>query len=314
MRVTCHGVLKAGPILFLILIAGTECVAQDILFVRGADRSGGFLEASNDNDRTEQLADIFNMSTSGGNHGWGELRLVLEDAGFTVSQITETAETQSGPSQGIAVPFDQMNLDTYDVIVFGSNNAVYSAAEIDAVENWIRAGGGALFISDANFGSDWADASNSDQQFLERFGLVMNQDHGTYALRRNAGDFVQPDHPILVGVDEFDGEGVTPIAVDDPALVVVGARNNTRVNTPPFGSNNQGQLRPVNEFDSALVAIGADSGRIAGHFDRNTFFNLNGAGTNINRLDNMRYALNLFSWLATTSEDLVFADQFIDSN
>ncbi|MEN0050532.1 MAG: T9SS type A sorting domain-containing protein, partial [Bacteroidota bacterium] len=35
----------------------------------------------------------------------------------------------------------------------------------------------------------------------------------------------------------------------------------------------------------------------AGHFDRNTFFNLNGAGTNINRLSNMQYAKNLINWL-----------------
>ena len=94
--------------------------------------------------------------------------------------------------------------------------------------------------------------------------------------------------------------------------MVVGARNNTRVNTPPFGNDNQGQTRSVDEFDSALVAINADAGRIAGHFDRNTFFNLNGAGTDIDRFDIRTYAINLFTWLATATEDVVFTDRFID--
>jgi hypothetical protein len=83
------------------------------------------------------------------------------------------------------------------------------------------------------------------------------------------------------------------------------------VNEPPFGSNNQGLSRAVGPLDGALVAIEVDFGRIAGHFDRNTFFNLNGAGTDINRFDNRRYAINLFEWLAEpTPASVVFRDRF----
>ena len=283
--------------------------AQDrILFVRGADRSGGFLEAGNDAQRTEQLADIFNASTSGGNHGWAQLRLALEGEGYLVEQITETAENVAGPSDGQPIPFEAMDLSVYAVLVMGSNNAVYGTASIDAVEDYIRQGGGALFISDANFGGDWSDAPSSDQQFLDRFGLIMNQDQGTYVLRRANDDFLQPDHPILSGIDAFDGEGVSPIDTSVAGQVVVRARGSTRVNVPPFGSNNQGQSRPVTLSDGALTVLTPDAGRIAGHFDRNTFFNTNGAGTDITRFDNRQYALNLFAWLA--AGDAVFADGF----
>jgi hypothetical protein len=296
----------------LLLVGPTAALAQTkVLFLRGADRSGGFLEAGNDAERTEHLADINNMQTFSGNHGWGELRLALEEAGFVVEQITESAENASGPADGIAVALETLPLSDYDVIVFGSNNAVYDDAAIDAVEAWVREGGGALFISDANFGSDWADAPDSDQQFLDRFGLVMNQDQGTYVLERDQSDFDQPDHPILDGVDAFDGEGVSPIVAQNQAAVIVGARNMTRVNTPPFGSQNQGQSRAVGPLDGALVAIEIDYGRVAGHFDRNTFFNLNGAGTDINRFDNRAYAINLFEWLAApTPASVVFRDRF----
>lgn len=298
-------------ILILLTNAAAALAQSKVLFVRGAERSGGFLEAGNDNERTEHLADIFNMQTFGGNHGWGELRLALEDAGFEVEQITETAENASGPSDGIAVALDELPLSDYDVIVFGSNNAVYDQAAIDAAESWIRDGGGALFISDANFGSDWADAPNSDQQFLDRFGLVMNQDQGTYVLERGQSDFDQPVHPVLDGVEAFDGEGVSPIVAQSQAAVVVGAKDQTRVNEPPFSGQNQGESRPVGPLDGALVVIEVDLGRIAGHFDRNTFFNLNGAGTDINRFDNRTYAINLFEWLAESSPaSVVFRDRF----
>lgn len=288
----------------LSLACPTACSAAELLFIRGADRSGGFLEAGNDDARTEQLSDLFNTSTSGGNHGWAELRSSLLSAGFGVTQITETAENASGPSAGIAVDLTTVNLTQYDAVVFGSNNAPYSTASVDALESYVRSGGGALFISDANFGGDWADASDSDQPFLDRFGLVAHQDQGTYQLSRSAGDFLAPDHPVLSGVDAIDGEGVTPIRVENPeafgvdVTILALAEGQTRLNEPPFGNNQQGPSRSAGPNDAAVLVGTAGAGRIAGHFDRNTFFNLNGAGTNINRFDNEQYALNLFGWLA----------------
>ena len=201
--------LVAGVIAFTFL--STNSYSQDgprILFIRGADRSGGFLEANNDNSRTEHLADIFNTNTNGGNHGWGELRIALENAGFEIDQMIEPLELNapsSGQTTGAEIDFASMNLFEYDVLMFGSNNAAYSSGSVDAIEAYIRAGGAAIFISDANFGSDWADASNSDQFFLDRFGLIMHQDQGTYAI--DDSEFLVPVHPIFVGVNSFDGEG-----------------------------------------------------------------------------------------------------------
>ena len=179
--------------------------AKQILFIRGADRSGGFLEAANDTQRKEQLVDIFNTSTAAGNHGWAEFAQALQAEGYVVEQVAEAAETVSGNSQGVPIPLQSMNLEKCSVIVFGSNNAVYTPETVSALESYVRSGDGAVFISDANFGSDWCDAPNSDQQFLDRFGLVMNQDNGTYALQRTQSDFISPTHPIL--------EGVSPIGL-----------------------------------------------------------------------------------------------------
>ena len=92
-----------------------------------------------------------------------------------------------------------------------------------------------------------------------------------------------------------------------------GAKNQTRVNTPPFGNNNRGQTRPVTPLDGVLTVLEPGVGRLAGHFDRNTFFNQNGAGTNINRFDNETYAINLFTWLSDTDPDVQFRDGFEES-
>jgi len=290
-------------LLFLLATVETS-VAQtgpSVLFIRGADRSGGFLEADDDAERTEQLAGINNTSTANGNHGWNELRLALEADGFQIDQMVEPVEAgapATGQTTGTEIEFGNLDLSSYDVLVFGSNNAVYSEASIDAIESYIRGGGGAIFISDANFGSDWADASNSDQQFLDRFGLIVNQDRGTYSLERSDGEFLIPDDPLFAGVDRIDGEGVTPFQIGDlttgvSADILALAEGETRLNNGT-GGNNQGSTRAAGPNDAAILFVTADQGRLIGHFDRNTFFNDNGAGTNINRFDNQQYAINLF--------------------
>lgn len=299
------------------LIASILSVAQpdvprppSVLFIRGATRSGGFLEAETDFDRTEHLADINNASTQPGNHGWHELAQLLRDSGFNVTQRIEPLEQvppMHGLTQGAPIAFENINLSVYDVIVMGSNNAVYPQASIDAFERYVLDGGGALFISDASFGSNWADASNSDQQFLDRFGWVIQQDIDTYDLRRADADFLEPQHPILIGVDAIEGEGVSPgvwLGAD-----VSGITSTPIVRALPgaITRNNDsipGSVRDVTPTDYAAAVARGGCGRIAIHFDRNTFFNANGAGTDLNKLDHRSYAVNLFHWLAQGGADL----------
>ena len=284
----------------------TMMAAPVVLFIRGAPRSGGFLEAGSDAARTEHLADINNASTATGNHGWATLAATLRGAGYVVEQMIEPLEAgapATGQTQGAPIPFETMDLSRYAAIVFGSNNAQYPLASVDAVAGYITNGGGAIFISDANFGSTWRDAPGSDQAFLNRFGLKMQQDNGVYSLTRAGGHFAAPTHPVLWGVNQFDGEGVSPIVVPatPPAGVrierIVAARNQTRDNNGTSATNKyQGTLRNVTSLDASLVFAYSGKGRVAGFFDRNTFFNVNGAGTNITRFNNRQLALNLFKW------------------
>lgn len=275
-----------------------------ILFVRGGSGSGGFLEGGGDG----HLSDIGDTSTASGNHGFGELRALLEADGFVVEQVVE------GDSPEQPVPLAALDLSQVSVLVLGSNNANYSGADAAAVLQFVESGGGLLVASDANWGSNWGDAPTSDQPFLTPLDLVVNQDRGVYVSRRSSGDFViggvdRGGHPILAGVDRqlgtaddidaFDGEGVSPFTVTsllpgvDP-IVLARAEGTIRLNNNPNG----GSTRQAGVADGALVVAEFGSGRVVGHFDRNTFFNLNGAGTSLHRHDNTKYARSLFSWLA----------------
>jgi hypothetical protein len=292
-----------------------------ILFVRGASGSGGFLEGTDAASRDAQLADVNDTSTAAGNSGWGTLAKTLRDAGFTIQQMTEPRGTASagGFADGRPIAFENLDLSGYDAIVFGSNNARYSNESADAIENYVRNGGGALFISDANFGSQWRDAPDSDQRFLARFGLIVNQDaaDGTPTLSRAAGHFAQPDHPILNGVSSFVGEGVSYLTVMDnpPAGVnvsrVVAATKNVRNNDGVDPSNQyMGSLRGATAKDAALAVATAGAGRVAAFFDRNTFFNANGLGTDITEADNRTLALNLVNWVADKARPVVTSTNF----
>ncbi len=273
--------------------------AQKILFIRGGDGTGGFLEGGFDH----HLCNIDDYGTWAGNHGWGTLADALRDEGFELIQMEEGPAENSGPVDLLSI-----NLSDYAVIVMGSNNVPYPDALVDAFEAYIKAGGAALFISDANFGLDWDRAPSSDQSFLDRFGWVMNQDQGTYTL--STADFALPGHPILEDVAAFKGEGVSPITVADynvpevTSTILVPVPSNQQVKRndgPGFGAST-----PATTDDAVLVVATVGAGRIAGHFDRNTFFNVNGAGTDITEHDNRQYAINLFKWLAgsplTTTE------------
>ncbi|TAG49449.1 MAG: discoidin domain-containing protein [Betaproteobacteria bacterium] len=277
-----------------LLVSLSAFAADRVLFIRGGDGTGGFLEGGSN----DQLSDIDNFNLASGNHGWAELASLLRGEGYVLTQLKEGAATV-----GADLPVDLVSLDLtpYKIIVFGSNNATYGVEAVNKIEAFVRSGGGVLFISDANFGSNWGDAPSSDQPFLDRFGLIMNQDAGTYALDRALGDYLVAAHPILVGVNKFDGEGVSPISINT-AVTPVGvlrtrlaaAKGQVRI---PNGVN-QGTTGANTTNDGSLVVAEAGSGRFAGHFDRNTFFNRGGAGTDITRFDNRVYARNLFAWLS----------------
>lgn len=118
--------------------------AIKVLFIRGGSGTTTLFGGS--------LSDINHFSTSLGNSGWGGLANLLDANGFSTTQLIEGPSTSPSP-----INLHTLDLTQYGVIVFGSNNADYAPGgdevRIDAIEDFVRQGGGVLFISDATFGS-----------------------------------------------------------------------------------------------------------------------------------------------------------------
>ncbi|MEM0967313.1 MAG: DUF5060 domain-containing protein [Verrucomicrobiota bacterium] len=277
-----------------VLVENTA--SRSILFVIGGEGTAGGPECggalgTNVACKSEHRGSIFNTSTSNGNHGWAQMADLLLTEGFSLTEIEEGAWDTPAP-----VDFENLDLTLYGAIILGSNNNLsYTESQIDAIEQYVRSGGAVLFISDANFGPTNTTAMQSDQLFMDRFGLTMNRDAGTYTLDRSS-DFTASGlpHPILDGVNQFDGEGVSPITIDDSlplgaSYSVLAVPQNV---SPPGGGS-----RAVTSNDGVIVAGYLDEGRVVGFFDRNTFFNENGAGSDVLKNDNAQLAVNLFTWL-----------------
>lgn len=276
-------------VLVVLAACGDNAGTNQILFIRGGAGTAGFVEGGTD----DHLSDIFDSSTEPFSRGYGHLAALLRGENFAVEQVIEGPVTAPAP-----IDLGGIGLSRYAVVVFGSNNAVYNATDAALVAGYVRDGGGLLFMSDANWGTDWDKAPNSDQTFLTQFGLVMNQDGGG-VVTIGVDDFFVPDHPIFAGVDSFQGEGTSPCSLSHDPLAL--ATPILLAPTKGVVRRNSGVPGPVEdstENDASLTVVEYGRGRIACHFDRNTFFNENGAGTSLAGGANATYARNLFLWLA----------------
>jgi hypothetical protein len=272
---------------------------RSVLFIRGADCTGGATEGGECPARTEQLSDVENAATNPGNHGYAWLRAVLQTEGLFIAQLVESA-----------TPLTLPQLLPHRAVVLGSNNKVYAPAEVQALHDYVDAGGSVLFISDANWGLLYGAAPMSDNQFLARYGVEVYQDSGHIPVmwRAEPGRYLLPEHPILSGPDgsgggrdvgNYDGEGVSffRLIPGTAATSVVDALGFVvRLNT---GDGSPGPSQPAAPGDTALFSLERGDARLIGHYDRNTFFNLNGAGTDISRRDNAVLARNLFRFLVS---------------
>ncbi len=84
-----------------------------------------------------------------------------------------------------AIELNAEFLDGVDVLILGSNQRRFSEAEADAVEAWVRAGGGLLAWSDSAFGGHFGKVGLgnesgrlSDNDLTERFGMYFMTDNG----------------------------------------------------------------------------------------------------------------------------------------
>jgi hypothetical protein len=273
----------------------------EVLFVTGADGTGGYLSSGKGAqplaDFDNELSRITDDGRGGASHGFADFAALLEAQGYSVAEATEVggdAETGVDLSGGA--------LDGVDVLVLGSNNAVYTDDDIAAVTEFVRAGGGVVVFGDVNYGQDWGDAAASDSQFLAPFGLSATQDN-TAEMSTDPADG-DADHPILDGVEPWSTLGADVITVIggglvEPVIVLPFDGADVRTNPGP----DEGPTRPPEPATDAVLAVAElGAGRVVAFYDRDLFFNDpregDSAGTGLGDPNNERLATQMVDWAA----------------
>ena len=236
--------------------------------------------------------DKFEMIRIGnaGRNGYSQIAALLhEEQGHNLYELPDTDPAVN--------PLTHAALSWYDLVVLGSNNRRYSSQEASALSSYVSGGGAVLALSDSRFGLSPDRSTNapgagelSDNDLMEQFGMQIEHDNYQF-VTAGSKRFVQPAHPVLRGLSSFKGEGVSLIkTLGPPSQVVV--RGDGLLLTD--GHTITGPEYAI----TAVASVGL--GRVAAAFDRNTFFNagVGSDGTDLSELDNRRYALNLFNWLA----------------
>ncbi len=225
-----------------------------------------------------------------GRNGYSQLAdLLLDRPGYSLFERVDTDPAVS--------PLLDGTLNRYEMLVLGSNNRRFSVEEAAVVDRFVSRGGALLALSDSRFGLSPDRSTNalgagelSTNDLLAQFGMSIEHDNYQVVVA-DKSRFALPEHPILSGVTAFKGEGVSLVhRLGPPAQIVV--RGDGLLLT-------DGQT--VTGPDYAITAVAeVGRGRVAAVFDRNTFFNVGvgSDGTDLGELDNRRYALNLFRWLA----------------
>ncbi len=230
----------------------------------------------------------------------GEVDMKLSDTGSTgLSQFNQllTLETGFSTTEALdaSLTLTAATLNPYKVLILGSNNRRFTAAEQAAVATWVNAGGGLVAWSDAAFG--WQngglnslDGSLSDNDLTEQFGLHFLRDNGLasftlsqWATAHYLNRFNQN------GGLTIEAEGASPIRTSAPATIVA--------NLPAGKAVLNSQDGPATAADAAMSVAKIGQGRVAGYFDRNAFWN-SGPGTSLSRFDNRIFAQRLLLWAA----------------
>jgi len=226
-----------------------------------------------------------------------EVDMKLSDAGSTgMSQFAQAMQevgfsATESPDANITLNAGTLNL--YKVLILGSNNRRFSAAEKTAVASWVNEGGGLVAWSDAAFG--WANGGVnstegllSDNDLTQQFGMQFLRDNGTAALTLNqwAVDHYINKFNKNAGVT-IKAESVSPVRTTAPATIVAKIPACCAVLNPLDG--------PITPADAALSVAKPGLGRVACYFDRNTFWNAVD-GARLSEVDNKVFAQRLILW------------------
>ena len=249
--------------------------AKRIVYIHGDISKNGVLP-SGDADPFDQM-----LLTDTGSKGLSAFKALVEAEGYVIEQFYDQDTT-----------LDEDFLSDVDAVVFGLHQKIWSESEINALDAWLRAGGGALGYSDSASGGRYnlvgIDNPMGQNVFNNLFGayglqVTVDQGGGTRAYEADGPGGV---HPIVEGPLVLEGEGVSVVAVDPNAGVDI---------LIPFTSDNQvsgggmsigtSGVTIQNPLWAAMALQSVGEGHVLALFDRQPMWN-SGPGSDITQEDN----------------------------
>jgi len=237
------------------------------------------------------------LLTDTGNLGMSQFRDMVEAEGYRIDQFYDQDIT-----------LDATFLEPFDVIVFGLHQKIWTAAETNALDAWIRGGGGILLYSDSASGGSFAQVGvgnpvgqNVFNNLVGNYGLEVTVDQAG-GVRAYVPD-ASATHPIVIGQPELEGEGVSVVAVDPGAAVdiLIPFDDANRISGSALSPDTDG-ISIDNPLWAAVALKTVEEGAIVAMFDRQMFWN-NGPGSHINRRDNKEILRRTIRYLAGDSAD-----------
>lgn len=259
--------------------------AGSIAYIHGRVADNGTVLAESEGSPFDQM-----LITDSGDTGLSVFRQLVESEGHSISQFRDS-------STNLNAAF----LNSYDVVVFGLHQKIWSSTEKAALELWLRAGGGMFIYSDSASGGSFrmveGRAQNTIGQtvtnnLIAQYGMQVTVDQADGTNRQTAND-----NTSISGINglRLEGEGVSPVAV---------AQNDSNVEVLIPYARNQNPLIPhpenisiPNPVYASLALRPLDLGHIIVMFDRQPMWN-DGPGSDIDEEDNTAILREVVNYLA----------------
>ncbi|MDF7808856.1 malectin [Pontiellaceae bacterium B12219] len=273
------------PILILCVLVGRTS-GKSVAYIHGDISENGTMPSG-----TAPAYDQMLLSDSG-NTGCSQFKNMVEDQGYTISQHYD--QTTS---------LDASFLNAFDVIIFGLHQKIWSENEKNALHEWILSGGGILMYSDSAAGGKYnvvgirnPTGQSAVNNILSRYGMQVTVDQGG-GIRAYTSPAHSPN-PIVWDQPVFEGEGVSPVAIDPAgnAEALIPLNNAHRIS----GSDLSIDARNVTISNPEWAVMGhtaVGKGHVIAIFDRQPVWN-NGPGSDINEEDNKEILRRIVRYLA----------------
>lgn len=225
-------------------------------------------------------------------------QMLLDDSGSTGLSIFMSLVESQGHT--IAQYYDADTdltasfLSSFDVVIFGLHQKLWSSSEKAILDDWLQAGGGVLIYSDSASGGCFCEVGAQNpvgqtvtNNIIAQYGMQVTVDQANGVRQAIAGS---SSYGFLSTGLVLEGEGVSPVAV--------GNASNVEILIPFTGSiPHEQNITIANPTYAALAISAVGQGHISVMFDRQPMWN-NGAGSDIEEEDNTEILRRLIDFLA----------------